>query len=240
MSGLGTLINAGAIIAGGLLGYLFQWILIPRIQQTVLQAIGLAVIFIGVSRTLAYMLKINHQQLATQGSIMVTISLALGAAIGEALNIEAWFEKFGRWLQKISHNEGDSRFIEGFITATLTTCVGAMGIIGCFQDGINHEYTTLMAKAVIDGVFIAIMAAGFGVGPIFSAIPLFIYQEAVTYLAVLIKPLLSTAMINGISLVGSMLIACIGLNIMFNLKIKVGNFLPALLIVVFYIAIWGF
>lgn len=176
MSGLGTLINAGTIIAGGLLGYLFQRILIPRIQQTVLQAIGLAVIFIGVSRTLAYMLKINHQQLATQGSIMVTISLALGAAIGESLNIEAWFEKFGRWLQKISHNEGDSRFIEGFITATLTTCVGAMGIIGCFQDGINHDYTTLMAKAVIDGVFIAIMAAGFGVGPIFSAIPLFIYQ----------------------------------------------------------------
>ena len=109
MSGLGTLINAGAIIAGGLLGYLFQRLLIPRIQQTVLQAIGLAVIFIGISGSLAYMLKINQHQLVTQGSIMVTISLALGAAIGEALKIETGFEKLGHWLQKISHNEGDSK-----------------------------------------------------------------------------------------------------------------------------------
>ena len=240
MSGLGTLINAGAIIAGGLLGYLFQRLLIPRIQQTVLQAIGLAVIFIGISGSLAYMLKINQHQLVTQGSIMVTISLAFGAAIGEALKIETGFEKLGHWLQKISHNEGDSKFIEGFITATLTTCVGAMGILGAFQDGINHDYTTLIAKAVIDGVFIAIMAAGFGVGPIFCAVPLFIYQEAITYLAVLIRPLLTSTMISGISLVGSMLITCIGLNIMFNLKIKVGNFLPSLLIVVIYIAILGF
>ncbi|MFD1671712.1 DUF554 domain-containing protein [Agrilactobacillus yilanensis] len=236
--GIGTLVNTGAVILGGFIGYLGQRFLTDRLQTTIMQAIGVAVIFIGISGSLSHMLVLKGQQLSTQGVMMATISLALGALIGEAINIEGRFVKIGAWLRQRAGRGNDSKFIDGFVIASLTTCIGAMAIIGPLQDALGHDPTMLFTKAILDAVIVALYTSSFGIGPIFSALPIFILQGLVTLLAVFIDDYLTTAMTNGISLVGSMMIFCIGINLLLDRKIKVANMLPALVIVIFYAALW--
>lgn len=240
--GIGTFANTGAIIIGGMLGYLFQRLLNKKLQQTLMQAIGVAVIFIGISGTLSRMLVVQHNQISTQGIIMATISLAIGAILGELIDIEAKFDRLGRWLrQRVGQQAGqgnDSKFIEGFVSASLTTCVGAMVIIGPLQDALAHDPTMLFTKALLDAVIVAIYTSAFGLGAVFCALPVFVVQMVVTFLAVLINRFLTTPMTNGISLVGLMMIFCIGVNLLFPKKIRVANLLPAIVVVVLYAAIW--
>ncbi len=238
MPGLGTIINALAIIIAGIVGIGCQRILTPAIQKNVLQAIGISVIFVGVIGTIANSLVYHHGQFNTQGSIASIVALALGVALGTWWDLDGKFNHLGIWLRHKVNRDHDSRFIDGFITASLTVIIGAMGIVGAFQDGLDHNLTTLITKSIIDFITIAMLSATFGVGPLFSAFPLAIYQLTMTYLAVILKPLLSATMITGISLVGSMIIACIGLNLAFDTKIKVANYVPALIIVVIYLAFW--
>lgn len=235
--GTGTFVNTGAIVAGGLLGYIFQRLINDRLQTAIMQAIGVAVMFIGMAGALAQILVIHHNQISTTGTIMATISLALGTLIGEMINIDQQFVRLGKWLRQRVGSSGDSKFVDGFVSATLTVCVGAMAIIGPLQDALQHDPTMLFTKAILDAVIVAIYAAAFGMGAIFSALPVFVFQMVVTLLAVLINQFLSTAMTNGISLVGSMMIFCIGVNLLFDLKIRVANMLPALIIVVVYVAL---
>lgn len=232
--GIGTIVNTGAVIAGGLSGYLFQRILTKKMQETLMQALGTAVIFIGISGALSQILVIQHHLLTTKGTMMAAISLALGAFIGELLNIEGQFNRLGNWLRTRVGRQNDSKFIDAFVIATLTTCVGAMAIIGPLQDALAHDPTMLFTKAILDGVIVALYTAALGIGAIFCALPIFIFQGSITLLAAIISPWLSTSMTNGISLVGSMLIFCIGLNLLLNCKIRVANMLPAILIVVLY------
>ncbi len=235
--GTGTFVNTGAIVVGGVLGYIFQRLLKQSLQKSIMQAIGVAVVFIGISGTLAQMLVVHGTQIETTGILMATISLTLGTLIGELINIDAQFVKLGQWLRQKVGSGSDSRFVDGFVSATLTVCVGAMSIIGPIQDALQHDPNMLFTKAILDGVIIAIYAATFGLGAVFSALPVFIFQMTITLLATLIAPLLSTAMTNGISLVGSMMIFCIGLNLLFDVKIRVANMLPAILVVVLYVVI---
>ena len=223
-TGIGTVVNTLAIIVGGLLGFLFQRLLNDKLQKTIIQAIGVSVIFIGIS--------------GTQGALMVTISLTLGGLIGELLGIDAWFTHLGNWLRKRAGASGDSLFVEGFVSATLTVCVGAMAIIGPIQDALEHDPTMLFTKAILDGVIIAIYTASFGLSAAFSALPVFVFQITVTFLAVLINQFLTPAMTAGISTVGSMMIFCIGINLLFDTKIRVANMLPGLLVVVGYVALF--
>lgn len=230
--------NTGAIVIGGLLGYLFQRLLSEKLQQTLMQAIGVAVMFIGISGTLSRMLVIQHNQISTQGIMMATVSLAIGAILGELIDIEAKFDRLGRWLRQRVGQGNDSKFIDGFVSASLTTCVGAMVIIGPLQDALAHDPTMLFTKALLDAVIVAIYTAAFGLGATFCALPVFVVEIAVTLLAVLINQFLTTPMTNGISLVGSMMIFCIGVNLLFPKKIRVANLLPAIVVVVLYAAIW--
>lgn len=236
--GIGTVVNTGAIVIGGLLGYLFQRLLSEKLQQTLMQAIGVAVLFIGISGTLSRMLVIQHDQISTQGIMMATVSLAIGAILGELIDIEAKFDRLGRWLRQRVGQGNDSKFIDGFVSASLTTCVGAMVIIGPLQDALAHDPTMLFTKALLDAVIVAIYTAAFGLGATFCALPVFVVEIAVTFLAVLINEFLTTPMTNGISLVGSMMIFCIGVNLLFPKKIRVANLLPAIVVVVLYAAIW--
>lgn len=237
-TGIGTVVNTLAIIVGCLLGFLFQRLLNDKLQKTIIQAIGVSVIFIGISGTLSHMLVINGHTIGTQGALMVTISLTLGSFIGELLGIDAWFTHLGNWLRKRAGASGDSLFVEGFVSATLTVCVGAMAIIGPIQDALEHDPTMLFTKAILDGVIIAIYTASFGLGAAFSALPVFVFQITVTFLAVLINQFLTPAMTAGISTVGSMMIFCIGINLLFDTKIRVANMLPGLLAVVGYVALF--
>lgn len=234
MFGLGTIINTAAVIAGGMIGLCLKNGLKEQLQKALMQACGVASIFIGVSGTLSEMLVVNGKGLETQGTMMLILSLVLGTILGEALRVEDRMDSLGERIKKAVKKENDSQFVDGFVSVSLIICVGAMAILGAMKDGISGDFTTLAFKAVLDGVVLIVFASTYGVGVIFSAVPLFVYQGSITLLSRLFGELASTQLIDNLSLVGSALIFCVGINIAFGKKFKVGNMLPALLIPAFY------
>lgn len=232
MIGLGTLINAGGVLIGGLLGFLFRKGMKERFQQTLMNAAGVSTLFLAIAGVMEKMLKMTEDGLTSGGTMMIIASLCLGGLIGELLNIERRFEQFGEWLKKITKSEKDNDFIDGFVTTSLTICIGAMAVIGSIQDGINGDYSILAAKAVLDLILVMIMTASKGKGCIFSVIPIIAMQGSMTLLAKLIQPILTTQAMNNLSLVGSILIFCVGVNLVWGKKVKVANFLPAIIIAV--------
>ena len=232
MIGMGTLINAACVLLGGALGFLFGKALKQRYQDIMVAGCGLSTIFIGASGALKYMLVIADGALATSGEMMLVISMCLGALIGEVLDIEHHIERFGEWLRLRSHSERDPRFIEGFTSASFTLCIGAMAIIGPINDALYHDYTLLVTKGILDAIIVMALTSSLGKGAVFSVIPLVLWQGLMTLLATLIGPLMTEAELANLSLVGSVLIFCVGINLVFGKKVKVANFLPALVIAV--------
>lgn len=236
MIGLGTIINAATVIAGGMVGLMLKKGLKQRFQDIITQALGLSVIFIGISGALKEIFTVGQNgTLETQGIMMMVICIALGAIVGEWIGIEKYTEAFGEFLKRKAKSEGDTKFVDGFVNASLTICIGAMAIVGSLQDGLMGDYSMLATKAILDGVILIVFAANYGIGPIFSVIPLVILQGGVTLLARFIEPFMSQKAISDMSLVGSMLIFCIGINLMFKTKLKVANMLPVLI----FVLMWG-
>ena len=229
MFGLGTLINTAAIILGGILGGLFGKLLKERHQDSLQKACGVSVLFIAVAGVLEGMLAIENGSLVSGRALLLVGSLALGALVGELINLEHWFEKFGEWLKQKTGNSKDARFVDGFVTASLTVCIGAMAIVGAIEDGINGNYSILLTKAILDLIIIMVMTSSLGKGCVFSAIPVFLLQGSVTALAVLIKPLMTEAALGNLSLVGNVLIFCVGINLVWGKKVRVANLLPAII-----------
>lgn len=236
MIGLGTLINVAGILAGGLGGLLFGKRLTQRFQDTLMSANGICVLFIGISGCLSEMYKITASGLEAGGTMMMIVCFALGALFGELLNLESRFEQFGEWLKRKTSSEGDTGFVGGFVTASLTVCIGAMAVVGSIQDGTLGDYSTLSAKAVLDLIIIMVMTASFGKGCIFSAIPVAIFQGAITLLATFIEPIMTPQALSNLSLTGNILIFCVGLNLVWGKKIEVANLLPTIVFAV----IWAF
>ena len=236
MIGLGTLINVAGILVGGLAGLLFGKRLTQRFQDTLMSANGICVLFIGISGCLSEMYKITAEGLETAGTMMMIVCFALGALFGELLNLESRFEQFGEWLKRKTGSEGDSGFVGGFVTASLTVCIGAMAVVGSIQDGTLGDYSTLSAKAVLDLIIIMIMTASFGKGCIFSAIPVALFQGSITLLSTLIEPIMTPQALSNLSLTGNILIFCVGLNLVWGKKIKVANLLPTIVFAV----LWSF
>lgn len=232
MVGLGTIINSAAIVVGGIFGLLFGKFMKERIQDTLLKACGVCVLFIGIAGAMEGMLKISGSSLSSGRSMFIVASIALGAVVGEILNIEHGFERFGEWLKVKTGNAKDKGFVNGFVTASLTVCIGAMAVIGAIRDGISGDYSILVTKAILDMIIIMVMTCSLGKGCIFSAIPVFVFQGIITALARLIKPLMTTAALANLSLVGSILIFCIGVNTVWDKRIKVANLLPSLVFAV--------
>ncbi|MGN1107921.1 MAG: DUF554 domain-containing protein [Oscillospiraceae bacterium] len=233
MPGLGTIINAAGIIIGGIAGLLFGKLIKPRMQETMTCACGICVIFLGIAGAMEHMLTAQESgALSSGGTMMVIASIVLGALVGELINIEAGLERFGGWLRKITHSEGDGGFVDGFVNASLTVCIGAMAVVGAIQDGIYGDYSTLTAKAVLDLIIVMIMTAAKGKGCIFSAIPVVIFQGVITALSRLIEPIMTEPALANLSLVGSILIFCVGVNLVWGKKVKVANFLPAIVFAV--------
>lgn len=193
MHGLGTIVNVAAIVVGGLAGLLGGRRIPERLQKTLMSAMGVSVLFVGVSGTLSQMLRAEGGALTVQGTMMMILSLAVGAVLGELLDLEDRMERFGAWLKVKTKSESDGGFIGAFVTASLTGCI-------------------------------------------FSAIPVGILQGSVTLLARLLQPVFTDAALSNLSLVGSVLVFCVGLNLVWGKKIRVANLLPSLLIAV----IWAF
>ena len=227
MTGLGTIINSAAIVAGGLIG-LFTGKLFKRDQQDALnKACGISVLFIAVAGAMQGMLQIDGGKILSGKSMLVVLCLAVGTVVGELAGIEKGFERFGEWLKRKTGNSGDSRFVNAFVTTSLTVCIGAMAIVGAMQDGISGDYSTLAVKAVLDFIIVAVMTSSLGKGSIFSAIPVFLFEGAVTILARLISPVMTETAVAYLSLIGSVLIFCVGVNLVWGKTIRVANMLPA-------------
>lgn len=232
MPGLGTIINCAGVIVGGILGMMIKKGLSERYRYILIQAVGLCVIFLGISGTLKEMLAVEENGITSGGTMIIIFSLALGALLGEYLNIERHTEQFGTWIKIRSGSGGDSGFVDGFVTTSLTICIGAMAVVGAIQDGLTGDISMLSAKAILDAIIVFVMASSLGKGCIFSVIPLGLFQGAITLLSRIIEPLLTAQAVSNMSMVGSMLIFCVGVNLMFNQKIKVANMLPALIFAV--------
>ena len=232
MFGLGTIINTIAILAGGILGGLFGKLLKDRHQDSLCKVCGVCTLFIGIGGALEEMLTVEGASVVSGNSLLIIGCLAIGALIGEILNIEDAFERFGQWLKIKTGNAKDKGFVNGFVTASLTVCIGAMAIVGSIQDGIQGDSSILVTKAVLDLIIIMVMTCSMGKGCVFSAIPVAILQGSVTCLSKLIQPIMTDAALANLSLVGSVMIFCVGVNLVWDKRIRVANLLPAIVIAV--------
>ena len=233
--GLGTIVNVFAIIIGGAAGLVLRKVISKRITDTVLQGMGLAVLIIGISGALGAAFTIVDGKIQSNHILMMILALAIGAVIGELIQIEGKLESFGKFCERKIEKPGEtSTFAQGFVTATLVFCVGSMAIVGSLEDGINRNSDILIAKSTIDGITAMVFASTMGIGVLFSALTVGLYQGTITILSFFIAPYLSEIIIAQMSLVGSVLIMSIGLNLLQIAKIKVGNMLPAIFIPLIY------
>lgn len=232
MIGLGTIINVAAIVAGGLIGLVFSRAISARYQETLMQAIGVCVIFVGISGAVQEMMTVTADGLQSGGTMMIVISYAVGSLLGEWINLEHRIEQFGVWLKVKTGNAKEKMFVDGFVTASLTVSIGAMAVVGAIQDGITGDYSTLALKAVLDMVIVCVMSASMGKGCVFSAIPVGVFQGTITLLARLIQPIMTEKALSNLSLTGSILIFCVGINLLWEKKLKVANMLPSIVIAV--------
>ena len=230
--GLGTLINILGIVAGGVCGLIFGKMLKKEHQDSLGVAAGVSVLFLGIAGAMEGMLTMADGKVTSGNSMVLIISIMLGTLVGELLGIENWFTRLGEWLKMKTGNAKDGGFVDGFVTASLTVCIGAMAIMGAIEDGIMGDYSLLTAKAVLDFIIIMVMAASLGKGAVFSAVPVGLWQGAVTILARLIKPLMTELSLLYLSFVGSVLIFCVGINLVWDKKVNVANMLPAIIFAV--------
>ena len=232
MYGLGTIINTAAIVAGGLFGHFFGRFLKENTQDTLTKVCGVSTLFIAISGAMEGMLVVEGSSVSSQNAMLIIICLAVGALIGELLNIEGAFERFGEWLKIKTGNAKDKSFVDAFVTASLTVCIGAMAIVGSIQDGITGDYSILAMKAVLDLIIIAVMTCSLGKGAVFSAIPVAMFQGSITLLAGFVRTIMTEAALANLSLIGNVLIFCVGINLVWGKKIRVANLLPAIVIAV--------
>lgn len=232
MRGLGTIINVVGVLVGGLGGMLFGKKLEQRFQDILMSASGICVLFLGIGGCMEEMLQIQDNGLTSTGTMMMIGTFTLGALVGELLNLELHMEQFGTWLKEKTGSQGDTSFVDGFVTTSLTICIGAMAVVGSIKDGLLGDYSILAAKAVLDLIIVLVMTASMGKGCIFSAIPVGIFQGSITFLARFIEPLMTDAALSNLSLTGSILIFCVGINIIWGKKIKVANLLPTIVFAV--------
>jgi uncharacterized membrane protein YqgA involved in biofilm formation len=225
---MGTIINGCAIIVGGMVGLLFRRRFPEKVSRTALQVMGLLSLLVGI-------------RMAIQGEefILVVISLACGAMVGEWIDIEDRLEKLGLWLEKRFHvTEGSPA--KGFIQASLLFCVGSMAIIGSITDGLKGDSSILVTKAMLDGIISIPFTAVMGIGVLGSALPVLIYQGSMTLLASKVQAFFTPVMIRELTSVGGVIVMGIGVNIMGLQKVRVGNLIPSLVLIVLLLYVKAF
>ena len=232
MFGLGTIVNVLAVLGGGAIGLFLRGGMNPRYQEAIVRIMGLTTIFLGAAGTLEHMLFVENGALTglpIKETLLMILSMALGTFVGEVLDFDGKLEKFGAWLKEKATRGDDSKFIEGFVTASLTVCIGAMAIVGSIQDGLSGDPSTLFTKSILDFIILIIYASTYGKGALFSAIPVAILQGGVTVCAGLLSPVFSPEVIANLSFLGNMMIFCVGCNLAFQARFRVANMLPALI-----------
>lgn len=232
MVGMGTIINVAAIAVGGVLGRLFGRMLPVKVQEALTRVCGVSTLFIAIAGVLEGMMSVEGSRLSGGKSLLIIGCLALGALVGELLGIEEGFQRFGEWLKRKTGNARDAGFVNAFVTTSMTVCIGAMAIVGAIEDGIQGDYSILLTKSVLDFIIVLVLTGSLGKGCAFSAIPVAILQGSVTVLAGLLRPVMTAAALGNLSLIGSVLIFCVGVNLVWDRGLKVANMLPALVLAV--------
>lgn len=233
--GIGTVANALAIVVGGLIGLILNKRLKKELSDALIIALGAAIVFIGASGTLAGMLNVSENgsgALETKNVMLLIFSLVGGTLIGSFLGIKQKTERLGAYLKEKSGASGDTRFIDSFVSASLTVCIGAMAVIGSIEDGMSGKPQTLFAKAILDGLIIMVFASITGKGAVFSALPVAAFQGLITLAAVFFAGFIPEQAITNMSFVGSVLVFCVGVNLMFDKKINVADMLPAIFLAI--------
>ncbi|MGN1347832.1 MAG: DUF554 domain-containing protein [Acutalibacteraceae bacterium] len=231
---MGTLINTALVLIGGAIGLVFKKAISENMEYSIHKATGVAVLVIGLAGVMTNVLSVDESgKLSSSGELMLVISLALGTFIGELLRLD---DRLNSGCKKIEEKFKMSNFSSGFITATMIYCIGAMAIVGAINDGLLHDSSTLITKGIIDGITSIVLAASLGYGVLLSAVPVFLYQGAITLLASSLQNVLKGELLTNICIVGYALVMCIGINFLYNSKkqIKTVNMLPSLLVPVIY------
>lgn len=226
----GTLLNTAGVLVGGLLGLIIGSRLSDSLQDALMKVTGICVLFLGMAGALEQLLVVTENGLTTQGGMFLIGSITLGTLLGELIAIELAFENLGHWLKSVSKSDRDPKFIDAFLTTSLTICIGAMAILGPIKEGLTGDYSILAAKAMLDLVVVMIVTVSKGKGALFAALPLFLFQGSIALLAQVLAPLVTDQVLANISLVGNVLIFCVGLNLVFGKLIKVANMLPAVVL----------
>ena len=222
---LGTIVNSITVIVGCLVGLIVKGRLTEKISTTIMNGLALCTLYIGISGAL------NGED-----TLIMIISVAIGALIGEIIDIDKWLNKLGYYLESKFKNKKESNIsiAEGFITSSLLFCVGAMAIVGSLESGLRGNHDTLFTKSILDGISSIIFTSSLGIGVIFSAVTVFVYQGSITLGAGLLSGVLSTSVITNMSAVGGLLIIGLGLNMLGVTKIKIANLLPAIFLPIIF------
>ncbi len=238
ITGIGTIVNVIAVLAGSLLGLFCKTLINDRLREGVMASLGLAVFAIGISGVVTNSIFTDGTALSSEYTLIMILSLAIGTFIGTIIDIEKRLDDLGMFFQKrFTKNEADSTFAQGFVSASLLFCVGSMAIVGSLNDGISHDPNILFAKSILDGIMAIVFASTLGIGTAMSCLSLTVYQGSITLCASLVAPYLTDAVISQMGFVGNILIMAIGLNFVYKPKFKVGNMLPSVFIPVIYYVI---
>ena len=223
----GTIVNFAAIFIAGLLGLVVKGGIPDKINKTIMNAVALAVIIIGISGS-------------TKGenTLLMVISLAMGGLLGEIIDIDNLLNQFAKNIEKRFNRLGNSNFAQGFITSTLLFCVGSMAIVGALNSGLSADHELLYTKSILDGISSFVFSSTLGIGVVFSAFAVLLYQGLITLSASFMSTILSTAVITEVSAVGSVLIMALGFNMLGITKIKVANILPSILIPIIFLTLF--
>ncbi|BBB90589.1 MAG TPA: DUF554 domain-containing protein [Methylomusa anaerophila] len=227
----GTLVNTAAIVLGSGIGLLLQRGIPARYQETMMQAMALAVGIIG-----------TQMALKSNNMLIVILAMAIGAVIGEAADIDGKLNWLGKWLgaylDEKTREKGQNNIGNGFVTASLVYCIGAMAVIGSIQDGLTGDASTLYAKSLIDGIMAVVFTSSMGAGVAFASVSVLLYQGSLTLLAAAIAPILSDQVISELTATGGILIIGVSILMLEVKKIKLANLLPSIPIVTVIAYFW--
>ncbi len=213
---------------GCLIGLFFKRLISEKMNETLMQALALCTMAVGITGLVQGGMELAGTELASRNTLVMIVSMVLGTIAGEAIDIDRQLDSLGNFLQKKVSGSGD--FSRGFVTATLTVCVGAMAIVGSLNDGLRHDPSVLFAKSILDFVICIIFSSTLGIGAMFAAVPLFLYQGGITLFAKVLEPLLTDAVISQMTFIGSVLIMGIGFNFIYKPRLKLANMLPAVFV----------
>ncbi len=229
--GTGTAVNIVLVIIGSLVGLMLKKAIPERLKESITQALALATFTIGITGVINASSTVTESGTLTGNhAILMVLSMAIGTFIGELINIQKRLDSVGDFFQNKFSSEDSSTFSQGFVTASLVFCVGSMAILGSFNDALLHDPTILITKSILDMIMSVVFASTMGIGVMFSAVTVLLYQGLLTACASFLSPLLTSEVIAQMSFVGSILIAGIGLNFIYKPKLKLANMLPAMFI----------